>query len=61
MRSVNWEVCFENDKDVNAIFSSFCSKLNQIIDKQIPIVKISRKEQGFKTKPWITKGLKNLN
>ena len=41
------------------MLTSCYDKLNQIIDKHIPFKKLSRKEIKFKSKPWITKGLKN--
>ena len=58
LREINWQVQFSQHDDVNEIFDSFLNNITPIIDKHIPLVKLSRKEAKFKSKPWITKGIK---
>jgi hypothetical protein len=43
---------------VNHIFDSFYNKISEIIDKHVPMKKLSKKQKCSLVKPWITKGLK---
>lgn len=54
IQAIDWENCFENLSDAN----SFYTNLSPIIDKHVPLRLLSRKEMKFKSKPWITQGLK---
>ena len=55
---VNWEAICSSNNDVNEIFRRFYSTIIQIIDKHAPDKKLSKKQIKFKSKPWITKGIK---
>ena len=55
---VNWETICSSNNDVNEIFQRFYSTIIQIIDKHAPDKKLSKKQIKFKSKPWITKGIK---
>lgn len=60
-QSINWtEVLPCNDTliNVNDIFQSFYSHVSGIIDKHVPIRKLTRKEIKSLSKPWITKGIR---
>ena len=58
VRSINWEIICPSNNDVNEIFQRFYSTIVQIIDKHAPVEKLSKKQIKFKSKPWITKGIK---
>ena len=55
---VNRETICTSNNDVNEIFQRFYSTITQIIDKHAPVKKLSKKQIKFKSKPWITKGIK---
>lgn len=60
-QSINWtEVLPCNDTlvNVNDIFQSFYSHVSGIIDKHVPIRKLTRKEIKSLSKPWITKNIR---
>jgi hypothetical protein len=40
------------------MFDKFHTKITSIIDKHIPIRKLSKKEVKIKNKPWITRAIK---
>ena len=50
MKQINWQKTYSNVSDPANMFTSFCDKLNQIIDKHIPFKKLSRKEIKFNSK-----------
>ena len=55
----NWDAVINLPKeDPNLSYNSFESRLNSIIDKYIPLKKITKKELKLKCKPWITKGIR---
>lgn len=56
-QSLDWEDVLSNSNDPNLLFQSFFYKTFQIIDKHIPMKKVSKKELRFKSKPWITPGI----
>lgn len=59
--AINWhEVLSSNNDiiDVNTLFQSFYSKVNNCINRHAPIRKLSRKETKHMCKPWITPGIK---
>ena len=61
VRSINWEIICPSNNDANEIFQRFYSNIVQIIDKHAPVEKLSKKQIKFKSKPWITKGIKIYN
>ena len=40
------------------MFDKFCMKVSYIINSHLPLKPLTRKESKFRTKPWITLGLK---
>ena len=57
---VNWkEITRLEENDPNLSFYEFETKLNSIIDKHIPLKKLSKKELNQQHKPWITAGIRN--
>ena len=58
MKKINWELEFVNNSNPTNMFDAFYNKVTQIINKHIPIKQLSRKDMRFKSKPWITPGIK---
>ena len=63
LEKVNWDnilnVCEGN---INKSFQNFSNKITDILDKHVPITKLSLKEMKSSNKPWLTKGiLKSIN
>ena len=58
MKSVHWEEVIPHDSDVNTIFSSFYSTITNIVDKHVPLQKLSKRQIKLNSKPWITPGIK---
>ena len=58
IQTIEWEECFHDCNDVNAYFDSFHNTVVKIVDKHVPLKKLSRKEIKFLSKPWITKAIK---
>ena len=55
---INWDDMLEIDKgDVNLSFNNFFDQTNSLLDKYVPLKKISQKEYKRKFKPWITNGI----
>ena len=53
--NINWDESLEAaKKDVNHSFGNFMSKINMLLDKYMPLKKISQKEFKRKFKPWIS-------
>ena len=57
VESVDWSFN-SSSNDVNVMFDTFYSRLSNIIDRHIPIKKISAKEIKQLSKPWITSGIR---
>lgn len=55
--AINWETVLPNADDVNIYFDSFYDKLTEIVDKHVPIKKISKRRAKLLSKPWITKAI----
>ena len=58
MNMVDWSITLSQNNDVNAMFDSFYLKISQVIDKHVPLKKLTKNEIKFNSKPWITPGLK---
>ena len=58
MKKINWELEFVNNSNPTNMFDAFYNKVTQIINKHLPIKQLSRKDLRFKSKPWITPGIK---
>ena len=59
VQSINWHDIFQPEDNLNHLFSSFHSHISNIIDKHAPIRKLTKNEMKYRSKPWITPGLKN--
>ena len=58
LQSINWHDIFQPEDNLNLLFSSFHSHISNIIDKHAPIRKLTKNEMKYRSKPWITPGLK---
>ena len=56
--SVDWVDVLPDNINVDAIFETFLTKTNEIIDKYVPLKKLTRKELKDMSKPWITPEIK---
>ncbi len=57
--AINWQdVLFSHGADPSNMFDSFYSESSSIIDKNIPIKELSRKERKVQSKPWVTPGIR---
>ena len=56
--SVDWVDVLPDNINVDAIFETFLTKINEIIDKYVPLKKLTRKELKDMSKPWITPEIK---
>ena len=54
--AIDWDETID-ENDANKSFNQFLNQVNSIIDKYMPLKKISNKEFKRKFKPWITKGI----
>ena len=54
---VNWMTVYGNSEDVNFIFSSFLGNLSELVDKHVPLKKLSKRKAKLLSKPRITKGI----
>ena len=53
--SINWDESLEVDQnDTNHSLANFMLKINNLLDKHMPVKKVSQKEFKRKFKPWIT-------
>ena len=58
MKNINWEDFLEaNKKNADLSMNKFLEKVNNHVDKHLPIKKLSKQEILQKDKPWMTKGL----
>ena len=58
IKNVNWENILEIEKrDPNLSLVKLLAKMNTILDKYLPLRKLSKQEILQRDKPWITKGL----
>ena len=58
LQTLSWEGILENCSDVNDMCQLFYSTISMVVDKHVPLKRLSGKEIKFKDKPWITKGIK---
>ena len=57
---VNWKETIKTENnDPNFSFNEFENKVNSIIDKHIPLRKLTKQEIKQHFKPWITLGIRN--
>ena len=61
MLDINWDdILVLEQNDVNLSFNNFILKINTIIDKYMPLRKVTKKEFKSKLKPWINQNILNL-
>ena len=58
IEEIDWEMTFPSDNNPTNMFHSFYDKISTIVDKHIPIRKISKRQLKFNSKPWITSAIK---
>ena len=58
VQSINWDDVLPAEPDVNVLFESFHAKISEIINRHVPLKKLSKRESPLRAKPWITKGLR---
>ena len=57
---IDWQETIDIEKDnPNHSFNQFETKLNKLIDKYMPIKKLTKSEIKQQLKPWITLGIRN--
>ena len=63
LEKVNWDnILNVSEGNVDKYFQNFSDKIKDILDKYVPITKLSLKEMKSSNKPWLTKGtLKSIN
>lgn len=53
--SINWDASLALDKnDVNHSVNEFMNEMNGLLDRHMPLKKITKKEFKRRFKPWIT-------
>lgn len=57
--NIHWKNAFNSTVDTNTICETFFTKSNEIINKHLPLKKLSKKEAKLLAKPWITPALRN--
>ena len=58
--TINWiDITGNFGTNVNRAFSTFCKKLNKIVNKFAPIRELSNQKLKQLSKPWITKGIRH--
>ena len=56
--AVDWaDIIKSEKKNIDFSFECFLKKFNLILDKYLPLKKLTKQKLKFKTKPWITPGL----
>ena len=55
--AVDWTDIKSEKKNIDFSFECFLKKFNLILDKYLPLKKLTKQKLKFKTKPWITPGL----
>ena len=55
------EITAGGTDDINKIFSSFCEKLNKIVNKHALFKTMSKRRKKKLSKPWITKGISDFD
>ena len=58
VKSVHWEEVLPAQADASVVFDSFHAKITEIIDKHVPLKKVSKRRLLLSAKPWITRGIK---
>ena len=58
VKSVHWEEVFPAQADASVVFDSFHVKITEIVDKHVPLKKVSKRQLLLSAKPWITRGIK---
>ena len=56
--AVDWaDIIKSEKKNIDSSFECFLKKFNLILDKYLPLKKLTKQKLKFKTKPWITLSL----
>ena len=54
---INWDDIYDPNTNTNQKFKSFFDKIEKLLDEMAPIQKLTKKEVGLSTRPWITFGI----
>ena len=57
LSKTNWNDIYDPRKNTNTKFASFYEKFEKLLDQMAPIQKLTKKEVGLSTRPWITFGI----
>ena len=57
---IQWQDAFRESQNVNQLFEVFFSECSRIVNKHLPLKKLSRKEVKFNSKPWILRHYKSI-
>ena len=61
LEKVNWDnILNVSEGNVDKSFQNFSDKITDILDKHVPITKLSLKEMKSSNKSWLTKGILKL-
>ena len=55
---INWQTLLKlesNDPDLS--FDTFYSKLTELVNENVPLKQITKKQLKRQSKPWVTKGI----
>ena len=58
VQGINWEDKFINCQDIDSVFESFHSEITHVIDRHVPVKKLSKRESKLQAKPWVTKAIR---
>ena len=57
IKLVDWQDEFSSLNHPSILFQAFYHNVSNVVDNNIPVKRLSRKEIRLKSKPWITSGL----
>ena len=56
--AIDWDSQFENcNYDPNLCFNNFDLKIKALVDRHLPIVRLTKRQRKTQLKPWITTGI----
>ena len=60
VQSIDWHTqLLPHDQNPSDLFELFYSKITEVVDRHVPIKQLSRREIKTRSKPWVTKGIRN--
>ena len=59
-RNINWDTLFERfNHNPDSCFNVFNDKVKVLVDRHLPMVRLTKRQIRAKTKPWLTPGILN--